>query len=645
MSTRVPVFGFVLSSLLHFGVFAQFQVFENGTVANSTNVALSTACVNALQSTVQCNSSLVSIAVSDYFYQLDDSDFTSLCSSTCSSSLAKYHNSGVSSCAGQPQPWSGYPATYFGDVYWSSYNLTCLTDSKTGKSCIVLCSPCVLSLYQQLQGTAYSYYDSVMATEWATIQKTCGVSFPTAVPVNPTNVTAIPGYAPNNFTTSNVCYSGNTYTVASGDNCIAISKAKGVSTGALININSLLPDCSNLQAGATLCLPQPCITHTVVTGDTCASITNDSSISFTQFSAWNPSINNYCTNLIAGQSVCIGLPGTPYNGTTIAGATGTQTAVYATATVAAPSNLAFQSTTQCGKYYTVVTGDDCSLIVLNNTITLSLFEAINPSINANCTNLVPGLAYCVSPTADWNTTSTTTTTSGYVSPPDPTPTGTTSYCYVWHVIVANDNCDLLESEYGITFTQLQQWNPNLNSTCGNLILGDAYCVSGDAAISRTSTTSNPMSTTTSTKTTSVSIPGPTQSGITPGCTAYYLTKSGGGDTCASIESQFGITFAQFYAWNPAIGSNCGALWLGEAYCVAGPPVATSTTVTAPAPTQSGITANCNAYTVTPSQGASCAAIESQYGITFAQFYAWNPAIGSGCTNLWAGEAYCVGVSS
>ena len=111
----------------------------------------------------------------------------------------------------------------------------------------VLCSPCVLSLYQQLQGTAYSYYYSIMATEWATIQKTCGVSFPTAVPVNPTSVTAIPGYAPNNFTTSNVCYSGNTYTVASGDNCIAISKAKGVSTGALINMNSLLPDCSNLQ--------------------------------------------------------------------------------------------------------------------------------------------------------------------------------------------------------------------------------------------------------------------------------------------------------------------------------------------------------------------------------------------------------------
>jgi hypothetical protein len=43
-------------------------------------------------------------------------------------------------------------------------------------------------------------------------------------------------------------------------------------------------------------------------------------------------------------------------------------------------------------------------------------------------------------------------------------------------------------------------------------------------------------------------------------------------------------------------------------------------------------------------GDSCSSIESKYNITFAQFYAWNPAIGSDCTNLWLEEAYCVGVS-
>ena len=119
--------------------------------------------------------------------------------------------------------------------------------SATSLPTTVLCSSCVLSLYQQLQGTAYSYYDEIMAAEWSNVQKQCGVSYPTAVPVNPTNVTSIPGFAPSNFTSSNFCYSDTTYTVASGDNCVSISKAYNVSTGALININNLLPDCSNLD--------------------------------------------------------------------------------------------------------------------------------------------------------------------------------------------------------------------------------------------------------------------------------------------------------------------------------------------------------------------------------------------------------------
>jgi LysM repeat protein len=269
--------------------------------------------------------------------------------------------------------------------------------------------------------------------------------------------------------------------------------------------------------------------------------------------------------------------------------------------------IAMQYTIKCGKYYTVLSGDDCSLITLNNTIAITLFEAINPSINSGCTNLVPGLAYCVSPKVNWNATSnSTTTTSGYVSAPDPTPTGTTENCYQWHVVVANDDCTFVEDEYGVTFAQLQQGNPNINSACSNLILGDACCVDGESTAGSKSGSVLPSSNTSSeiaasstskrtTTTSTVFIPGPTQSGITSGCTGYYLVQSG--DSCASIDSKFDISFAQFYAWDPAIGSNCGALWLGEVYCLAGPAVASSTTVPAPAPSQIGITASCNAYTV------------------------------------------------
>jgi hypothetical protein len=30
----------------------------------------------------------------------------------------------------------------------------------------------------------------------------------------------------------------------------------------------------------------------------------------------------------------------------------------------------------------------------------------------------------------------------------------------------------------------------------------------------------------------------------------------------------GITLAEFYRLNPAVGTNCGGLWAGYAYCVA-----------------------------------------------------------------------------
>ena len=113
------------------------------------------------------------------------------------------------------------------------------------------------------------------------------------------------------------------------------------------------------------------------------------------------------------------------------------------------------------------------------------------------------------------------------------------------------------------------------------------------------------------------------------CTEYYITKSG--DSCASIEAAFDISFAEFYAWNPAIGSNCGSLWLDETYCVA-------------APSQAGISTSCTEYYATVS-GDSCASIEAAFDITFAQFYAWNPAIGSDCGSLWLEETYCVAAPS
>jgi LysM repeat protein len=38
---------------------------------------------------------------------------------------------------------------------------------------------------------------------------------------------------------------------------------------------------------------------------------------------------------------------------------------------------------------------------------------------------------------------------------------------------------------------------------------------------------------------------------------------------------------------------------------------------------------------------NCAIVEIKFDITLKQSYRWNPSVGSTCTNLWIGEAYCV----
>ena len=163
---------------------------------------------------------------------------------------------------------------------------------------------------------------------------------------------------------------------------------------------------------------------------------------------------------------------------TIAGATVTQVGVYATATVMPPSPTPFGTTAQCGRYYQAQSGDYCQRISLNNTISVPLFEQINPSINHDCTNLKPGFHYCVFPTQNWNQTL-GGASSVTVGAPAPTPSGTTTTCYTWHIVKKGDYCAKLEQLYSVILAQLQLWNPQLDAACNNLLLGDAYCVLGE----------------------------------------------------------------------------------------------------------------------------------------------------------------------
>lgn len=134
---------------------------------------------------------------------------------------------------------------------------------------------------------------------------------------------------------------------------------------------------------------------------------------------------------------------------------------------------------------------------------------------------------------------------------------------------SGDTCSSFASAWGLTVAALEAINPGIS--CPNLAAGQNYCVIGTATTTtssssssiKTTTTSTSTSTTTSTSTkpstspvtttTSSSSPEPTQSGLAANCNNFHLVASG--DTCSAVESQYGITAADFSSWNPTIDSS------------------------------------------------------------------------------------------
>jgi LysM repeat protein len=342
-----------------------------------------------------------------------------------------------------------------------------------------------------------------------------------------------------------------------------------VAEDTLASINDLTVGCSRLEQTTTplpLCLPPTCETAQTGEGDDCWTISAQHNITYAQFLAFNPSINTDCSNLRPnGTVVCVSSPDGGYTPISLPG-TNSSWALgeYADTVVPAPGSTAFGTTDQCGAYYQVQDADTCNRVSLAAKVSVALFQAINPSIDADCTNLVPGLWYCVHPTYDWNVTVSdgggTPASSTTLPPPGPTPSGTTGSCYKWHLVASGDTCALLQSSFGVTLDQLVAWNPDLHTDCGNLLLGEAYCVQG-TPLSTTTTITTPTTSSTSTRTT----PPPASSTTSaPACTKTYTVQEG--DYCFKIWAEFGLTEAAFRALNPDVNENCD-IDIGQTLCV------------------------------------------------------------------------------
>ncbi|EFQ31679.1 LysM domain-containing protein [Colletotrichum graminicola M1.001] len=115
------------------------------------------------------------------------------------------------------------------------------------------------------------------------------------------------------------------------------------------------------------------------------------------------------------------------------------------------------------------------------------------------------------------------------------------------------------------------------------------------------------------------------------CDRFYKVKSG--DTCDAIASSNGVTVQQITTWNPAVKSDCTALWPDYYICISivgHTPTTPGNGVQTPTPIQSGMTTSCKTFHFVTSD-QTCDVITASYGITMANFVRWNPAVKSDCT--------------
>lgn len=102
-------------------------------------------------------------------------------------------------------------------------------------------------------------------------------------------------------------------------------------------------------------------------------------------------INSGCTNIQLGGAYCVH---------PVAG--------YQVSTGPPPNVVSGTDTKDCAKYDTIVSGDSCPAVEARNNISDSLFRILNPQINAACTNIQLGGAYCVQAVPGFTTTATST---------------------------------------------------------------------------------------------------------------------------------------------------------------------------------------------------------------------------------------------
>ena len=308
----------------------------------------------------------------------------------------------------------------------------------------------------------------------------------------------------------------------------------------------------------------------------------------------------------------------------------------------------------------------CQYIANGWDITLAQLTNWNPSLNGSDTNchFDPNYRYCIQAYQAVAAASTIAADPWAASYPirDQSWTNCSSYAPV----PAGESCQEVLDRWDLTIAQFYSWNPAIGATCENLWTNYRYCVRPDVdfipapvSVSASTTATKSSLSTSSPSSSGPTPPAGTQSGQPSNCNAWIVAKAG--DGCDTVEKAAGISAATFLQLNPAVGSDCSGLWANYAYCIGTSAVttkavstsaskATSKTTSVPASkttssgpsaqTQSGEPSNCSKWVVAKA-GDTCDSIEKAAGISAAAFLKLNPPVGSDCSGLWAGYAYCI----
>ncbi|KAI7205540.1 hypothetical protein KC316_g171 [Hortaea werneckii] len=484
------------------------------------------------------------------------------------------------------------------------------------------------------------------------------------------------------------CRKDRSYVVQASDTCNSVAASLGVSTYNLLTNNGLNVYCHDFNdtVGSELCVPETCELHTWRYNDTCAGVVSRNvDITIPRFLAWNANFNGLCGNAggFDGFQVCVGPPGGFSSGSAPSDPVTTGTA---TAALPAPTNAASGTSRECGLWYTVQAGDTCGQVSVANSIALTDFYFLNPSLDVECTNLLLGSAYCVKAVGDIasysgytpsggasitvpratfssvNTAIITATPVGYSFTQSlmPTASGTIEGCtdYSNHNASANrsGDCRYIAFAWQISTSQLIEWNPSLDSDLSICSLQDgrSYCVGQEGVVSdNTPTSCQPVDSS------------DILDGTISKCNCFASVKGyySGDYLCGDLSSDYFITVDELTTWNTWLSTDCdSSLYKDLEYGCTRPvcvgvntsaPVGTATSspggslhptrttaTVSLGPTASGVIAGCAMYHTVQSVD-SCSNIETMYSVSFVQLHAWNPSIGDKCENLWLGYAYCV----